>query len=319
MAKTVWNKCLAWARSPIGKNVIQYGAAILIMGVLTLLVYFLPIPNPSVLLIAGLIVITALFGYAPGLLALIEMTIYSFWFYSTDHAFFRFDTPGITQLSVALFSGITMYVFVGELSRRHNKLTHDLEEANNSLLKDNRALKVASYTDALTGVNNRLAYRKKFPSYLGRPIFLAMIDIDDFKAANDKYGHGTGDHILRKVGRAITGAFGAENCYRYGGDEFLIVIETDETQFMEDLTHAESFISSLSDDYAYRQITSSTGFVFGTPESEEDLRLMLAEADHYLYQAKQYGKACHIGGPYDRAFALAINEKAHSQHYDPND
>jgi two-component system cell cycle response regulator len=93
-----------------------------------------------------------------------------------------------------------------------------------------------SITDSLTELYNQRHFYKRFNEEVvraerqGRPISLILLDIDDFKKYNDKYGHLAGDHVLKKAGEIIRSCIreNVDSGYRYGGDEFaVILIETD--------------------------------------------------------------------------------------------
>jgi diguanylate cyclase (GGDEF)-like protein len=76
--------------------------------------------------------------------------------------------------------------------------------------------------DGLTGLGNRRSLEEKL-RFLRGEYCLAMLDIDHFKAVNDRYGHAEGDNVLRWVAGHIGRAFG-DGAYRYGGEEFAVVL-----------------------------------------------------------------------------------------------
>lgn len=83
-------------------------------------------------------------------------------------------------------------------------------------------------SDSLTGLDNRLAFMGKLASRLdaGAPVALALVDLNDFKLANDTYGHRAGDDVLRGVGERMTAmAQGALSVARLGGDEFALLFD----------------------------------------------------------------------------------------------
>jgi two-component system cell cycle response regulator len=93
-----------------------------------------------------------------------------------------------------------------------------------------------SITDSLTELYNQRHFYKRLNEELvraerqGRPISLMLLDVDDFKKYNDKYGHLAGDDVLRKAGEIIRSCIreSVDSGYRYGGDEFaIILIEAD--------------------------------------------------------------------------------------------
>lgn len=95
----------------------------------------------------------------------------------------------------------------------------------------NRRLDELNRIDALTGVSTRGHWQAQAAEVLaghhadGRVAMLLMVDVDRFKAANDRHGHATGDDVLRLVAACIRGHAGERAIAgRYGGDEFAIVV-----------------------------------------------------------------------------------------------
>jgi diguanylate cyclase (GGDEF)-like protein len=79
-----------------------------------------------------------------------------------------------------------------------------------------------SYIDELTGLPARRAYNE-FTAALGKKYSIAMTDIDHFKKFNDKYGHDTGDEVLKLVAKLLSKVKGGGKVFRFGGEEFVIV------------------------------------------------------------------------------------------------
>lgn len=79
-----------------------------------------------------------------------------------------------------------------------------------------------SYIDELTGLPARRAYNE-FTAALGKKYSIAMTDIDHFKKFNDKYGHDTGDEVLKLVAKSLSKVKGGGKVFRFGGEEFVIV------------------------------------------------------------------------------------------------
>jgi diguanylate cyclase (GGDEF)-like protein len=80
--------------------------------------------------------------------------------------------------------------------------------------------------DHLTKLGNRKACFDNFQTLIKKYPYLLYIDLDNFKNANDKFGHKTGDKVLELVSEALRNAFGEANCFRLGGDEFVVFSET---------------------------------------------------------------------------------------------
>src|ERR1700691_4783521 len=86
-------------------------------------------------------------------------------------------------------------------------------------------------TDSVAGCLNHRAMRRRLHEEIGRVqrsggrLSCVIVDLDDFKLVNDRYGHQTGDSILRQVAQALTGEFRAfDRVARYGGDEFVVIL-----------------------------------------------------------------------------------------------
>jgi diguanylate cyclase (GGDEF)-like protein len=86
-------------------------------------------------------------------------------------------------------------------------------------------------TDPVTGCMNRRAMRRRLDEEVGRavragtPLSCLLLDLDNFKLVNDRYGHQAGDTMLREVGQTLVGEFRAfDRVARYGGDEFVAIL-----------------------------------------------------------------------------------------------
>jgi two-component system cell cycle response regulator len=96
---------------------------------------------------------------------------------------------------------------------------------------ENVRLHRVAVTDPLTGTYNREFLQQRLPSEIeaavdrDRPLSIALVDIDHFKAVNDQYGHVVGDVVLAEVARRLRSAIrGGDLLVRYGGEEFLAVL-----------------------------------------------------------------------------------------------
>lgn len=173
-----------------------------------------------------------------------------------------------------------------------NAATRRLEDAQ-------RLLEDVSRTDALTRVDNRRYLMQRLENEFDRsrrfdhPMALLMVDIDNFKAFNDKDGHLFGDEVLRAVARVIRRQVRKIDLVgRYGGDEFVIgLAECDRTHALEIAERIRASVAAekVVLDEAKGEVTVTLGLALLGPEtrSVEDL---LAAADAALYEAKSQGR-----------------------------
>jgi diguanylate cyclase (GGDEF)-like protein len=152
--------------------------------------------------------------------------------------------------------------------------------------------------DALTGLPNRryldevvaiTPHRRRAGDSLGA----LMIDIDRFKRLNDRYGHATGDAVLRDVAAAIYTTVRAEDTpARYGGEEFAVILRRASALQAADV--AERIRAAVAGIPPERlgiatPVTVSIGVAVAS-ESDDDVRSLLERADRALYEAKRRGR-----------------------------
>jgi diguanylate cyclase (GGDEF)-like protein len=162
-----------------------------------------------------------------------------------------------------------------------------------------RKLETLSMSDGLTSLLNRRAYDQRFPDEVERahrqsyPLFLALLDVDNFKVYNDTYGHSEGDKILITLGKVLNEYTrnSVDLCFRLGGDEFVILLpQTTITQAKEII---ERVMFNFSDVNA-NQATLSIGIVAcrrnDKLDLKDDIHGMQKQADQAMYDAKSSGK-----------------------------
>ncbi|MBR6340808.1 MAG: GGDEF domain-containing protein, partial [Treponema sp.] len=159
-----------------------------------------------------------------------------------------------------------------------------LKVAENNVVNRELAEKLrnASRYDFLTGLKNRNALNMDFenpknPS-LNSNFIIMVTDLDNFKSFNDTHGHIYGDKILKQYADVLQSTFGKKHCYRYGGDEYLIVLpEISREEFLEKLRSCESQINNA--------FHFSGGYTRGFVRNSQDLHVLISKADQNLYQA----------------------------------
>ena len=151
-----------------------------------------------------------------------------------------------------------------------------------------------SNSDSLTGLWNHgyfqylLGEEIKRSSLIKSYFTLLMIDIDDFKAFNDSYGHQAGDSILKDISRIFKDASRKIDIVaRYGGEEFGIILPI--TKKDEALILAERIRKAVETNQGLKNITISIGMA-SFPEDSQKKEDLISKADKALYEAKKLGK-----------------------------
>ena len=156
-----------------------------------------------------------------------------------------------------------------------------------------------AHTDSLTGLPNRSLFYDRLGQSIAqarrqnKKLALLFLDLDDFKLVNDKFGHDTGDALLRKVANRLRQNIRSENTVaRTGGDEFIFVLS--------DIVNAESaaivakkIIESLSSTFVIQGNTCKIGCSIGIaiyPDDSNEMEKLVTHADSAMYQAKESGK-----------------------------
>ncbi len=155
-------------------------------------------------------------------------------------------------------------------------------------------LRHESRTDPLTGLANRRVLEERTEvevarsARTGQPVTVAMVDLDHFKAYNDRFGHQRGDEALQAISTAMHQRLRAEDLLaRYGGEEFCLVLPG------TDLDAAEVILDDLrrvagSVDGGYEMPTISAGVAQW--DGAEDVYHLIGRADRALYEAKRLGR-----------------------------
>ncbi len=188
-----------------------------------------------------------------------------------------------------------------QMLTKHGKITPELEllgETLQHMWNENRRLTRLSFSDSLTGLQNMRGFMTlaRQMSYLAlrnsRNVGIMMIDIDDFKRINDRYGHQRGNAILKAVADTIKGNLRRSDVVgRYGGEEFITFLF--ETDGFGNRCIAEKIRGSIEKQTPEGiSLTVSIGAADGEigPEVDKDLEGLIARADTCLYAAKRKGK-----------------------------
>ena len=190
-------------------------------------------------------------------------------------------TPGVPYWDAAV--GLLVYLGIVELvPRLHRALAAERERAR---------------TDALTGLGNRRFFELVAKAELvrtrryHRPVALGCVDVDYFKAVNDRLGHQAGDQLLRLIAREIRRVMRASDLVgRMGGDEFALLLPETPAEGAEaafDKMHRHLSAAVEREGFP---VTFSIGVVTCDCDTSVTLEQLLREADQLLYTVKNSGR-----------------------------
>ena len=212
------------------------------------------------------------------------------------HKYFAFDEfavflPSFLAMGFIIFSYRKIEELESEISKR--------ELAEKALRESEQRYKELSIKDDLTQLYNSRHLYSKLKGEIERairynhPLSLMLLDIDNFKQYNDKYGHLEGDNVLASLGKVIRDCLRRiDSAYRYGGEEFTVILP--ETDVKEAVNVAErirkeieaEIFSPTPNETAHN--TVSIGVSQYKPE--EELKSFIKRADTAMYMAKEQGK-----------------------------
>ncbi len=205
---------------------------------------------------------------------------------------------------------------LGELQDAFNEMSREIAV-------ERKKLRNESQSDALTGLFNMRYFRIQLAEEFsrsqryGRPLTLLMIDVDNFKAYNDRNGHPAGDIVLKEVSRIfIRNVRGTDIVARYGGEEFVVLLP--ETPLDSGVSVAEKIRKAVEEHYfpfaasqGGQKVTVSIG-VASYPDvhvtSDQDL---IESSDKALYSAKKDGRnRVYISSKTEGNISFAIYQSA---------
>lgn len=195
-------------------------------------------------------------------------------------------------------------IWLSESARLVDDL-HDHESLIEGIVEDITARKESemdlhrrAHHDSLTGIPNRhsflvkLRHELKKASHDGDLLAVLFVDLNDFKKVNDAHGHGTGDEVLRKLAKRLTGRVrGTDYLGRLGGDEFGVIL-TGIGSMHNAENAARGLASALHPPFEVNGLTLNVGCTIGIslyPEHGREDSLLVSRADEAMYEAKKSG------------------------------
>jgi diguanylate cyclase (GGDEF)-like protein/PAS domain S-box-containing protein len=185
-----------------------------------------------------------------------------------------------------------------EMSVGSNRLTAVVRDITERKSWESRIYSLA-YSDSLTGLPNRLLLRDRLEHAIAAAqrnrtlVGVLFLDLDQFKAINDSYGHHTGDQLLRDIGERTRGCVREiDTVSRLGGDEFVVVLP-DLHDRQDAGTIARKILSAVAQPYRIEThevaVTPTLG-ISVYPQDGLDAETLLRNSDTAMYHAKEGGK-----------------------------
>ncbi len=180
---------------------------------------------------------------------------------------------------------VILWVCIDNFRRR--RLMKELEEARG-------IMESASQHDFLTGIPNRSKFMEDLETTIasGKPCTIMMIDIDDFKHINDNYGHTVGDDALRELAHRLKQMQSQIlTPYRFAGDEFILLIRSEQKKIVEKTAYecrnlfSKSFVLAGTE----MKVCGSIG-ISSYPRDAQDAEQLIINADDAMYEVKKSGK-----------------------------
>ncbi len=160
-----------------------------------------------------------------------------------------------------------------------------------------------SITDQLTGLYNRRHFYNVFPRELGNTLrhggqlYLGLLDVDNFKLYNDRYGHPAGDQALKAIASTMTELLqrAGDYCFRIGGEEFCFLFNETDTKKAKDFAdrirqEIESIGIVHEKNVPYDVVTISFGLIRIPENPDCNLEQVMTKVDEALYMAKKAGR-----------------------------
>ncbi len=180
-------------------------------------------------------------------------------------------------------------------------LAEELHAEKERVEEQRRIIEHQATHDALTDLGNRDLLNRRLPAMLdeaaeaGARVGFLYIDLDNFKPVNDRFGHDTGDRLLRDVAEALCTTIGAHDvAFRLGGDEFAVAAWLDPGQDRSDLNNlAHRLSKALHIPISGGDFVIETGASVGMavfPDDARGMDALLTAADNAMYRAKEAGK-----------------------------
>lgn len=213
----------------------------------------------------------------------------------------RTAVQALSALAAIAMVVVAVRAYLRGLRRRQLHLEALVAARTVDLHEANRQLTELSYRDPLTGIANRRRLLEAMQAAMirsveqGRPLGVIVIDVDHFKAYNDRFGHLSGDTALRAVAQALSSATREHDLVaRHGGEEFAcLMVDAAPDVALAVAERMRALVEALPPRLLgndVQTLTLSAGVICRVPRVDERAEDLLAAADAALYEAKHKGR-----------------------------
>lgn len=176
----------------------------------------------------------------------------------------------------------------------------DMEGESAKLRERIQEQRTQAFTDALTGIPNRLAYQERMALEFARwkrfntPLVLLVWDVDHFKSVNDKYGHKAGDKVLKVIAETMNGQIRETDFLaRYGGEEFALVMTgTRQPVILDVANKLRQAIETCGFHFRGEDVSITISCGIAEFRDGDSIESVFERADAALYRAKDQGRNC---------------------------
>lgn len=222
------------------------------------------------------------------------------------------STSATQMIPVIFVTGLTDLVFEEKglglgacdyiLKPYHSVIVKARVKLHLQLVRQRKLLEKLALIDPLTTIANRRKYEEvldlewRSTVRAGSCLSIAMIDVDNFKQFNDRFGHPAGDEVLERIAKTLAQQLNRAKDFiaRYGGEEFIILLpDTDGDGAKMIMNHCRVAIENMAVSHTeslHRVVTVSVGGVSIAPTKATKRADVLLQADKMLYEAKQKGR-----------------------------
>jgi len=264
-------------------------------------------PQLAVFFLASLLITFnfAMITFSPGQftsvwLAFGATTAFALWVGRSRYASLEASGFNMFALWLFFFLAVRRLAAVGA---QFTRLREQLSEKNQRLTESLARINELATHDDLTGACNRrhfmqvLAEERDRAARTGQIFSVALFDLDHFKSVNDRFGHATGDAVLKAFCEIVQGSMRSTDRFaRYGGEEFVLLMPATTSEENAGIAVERIRVATEQRDWSSiasgLAVTTSSGVA--TFVGHEGLEELLARADAALYLAKDAGRNRHV-------------------------